>query len=181
MKMINSSGQRASKVLPRLGYVFVVICICTTISSLVYAQKHTHKEEDAIANAFISSIKSRNYEDLKKHFPTVEVFRTTAPDETQGKSDAEVLEIAKPLSDGLDSGFHSLLREADRLNVNVKKINFKSQRISAIPMTNGAFYLQEIYFTYNKKKGLFTIGLALIDKWYIYAIEKTEGVFTEMK
>lgn len=181
MKMINLSGRRASKVLTKLGHTLVVVCICTVASTQIYAQKHSHKEEDAIANAFISSIKSRNFDDLKKHFPTVEVFRTTAPDETLGKSDAEVLEIAKPLSDGLDSGFHSLLREADRLNVNVKKINFKSQRISAIPMTNGAFYLQEIYFTYNKKKGLFTIGIALIDKWYIYAIEKTEGVFTEMK
>lgn len=148
---------------------------------MVYAQKHSHSEEDNLAKGFIASLKSRNAAELQKFFPTADVFRITAPDETQGKSDSEILEIAKPLSDGLDSGFYSLIREADKLKINLNNVSFVSQRMSQIPMTNGGFYLQEIFFRYGKKKGSFTIGTAYIDKWFIYAIEKTEGVFTEIK
>jgi len=171
-----------SNTLPGIGKLLAFLYVCAFASNEVYGQKHSHKEEDAIAIGFVNSIKSRNFDDLKKYFPTASVFRTTAPDETNGKTDAEVLEIAKPMLDDLDSAYHSLLREADGLKIDVKKISFVSQRLSAIPMTNGGFYLQEIFFKYGKKKGSFTIGTAYInDKWYIYAIEKSVGVFTELK
>jgi hypothetical protein len=158
-----------------------VLCLCISALENSYAQKHTHSEEDNLAKGFISSLKSRNSSELQKFFPTVDVFRITAPDETKGKSDAEILEIAKPLSDGLDSAYYALLREADRLKIDLKKITFLRQKQSEIPMTNGGFYVQEIFFSYGKKKGSFTVGTAYIDKWYIYGIEKTEGVFTELK
>jgi len=180
--MINSSAQKASNALPKIGKLLALLYLCAFGSNEAYAQKHAHKEEDAIAIGFVNAIKSRNFDDLKKYFPTVSVFRTTAPDETKGKTDAEILEIAKPMNDDLDSAYHSLLREADGLKVDVKKISFTSQRSSTIPMTGGGFYLQEIFFKYGKKKGTFTIGTAYInDKWYIYAIEKSVGVFSELK
>lgn len=180
--MTNSSVQKASNPLPTIGKLLALLYLCAFTTNELYAQKQSHKEEDALANGFVNSIKSRNFEDLKKYFPTVSVFRTTAPEETQGKTDAEILEIAKPMNDDLDSAYHSLLREADELKVDVKKISFASQRLSAIPMTNGGFFLQEIFFKYGKKKGSFTIGTAYInDKWYIYAIEKSVGVFSELK
>jgi len=178
--MINLSAQRASKI--RSGLVVALVCLSVITNKSLYAQKQSSKEEDAIANGFLNSMKSRNFDDLKKYFPTASVFRTTAPDETKGKTDAEVLEIAKPLLDDLDSGYHSLLREAEKLRVDLTKITFISQKLSTIPMTNGGFFIQEIFFKYGKKKGTFTVGTALVnDTWFIYAIEKTVGVFSEMK
>lgn len=179
--MINSSAQKAINLSQTKWRVVTLFLVCIFTYGHGYAQKHNHNEEDNLAKGFISSLKSRNSAELQKFFPGASVFRITAPDETQGKTDTEILEIAKPLSDGLDSGFYSLLREADRLKIDLKKITFVKQRLSEIPMTNGGFYLQEIFFSYGKKKASFTIGTAFVEKWYIYAIEKTEGVFSELK
>jgi hypothetical protein len=182
MMTTNSLVQKVNNPSAHIRLILPVLLVCAvTTTSLAQKGKHDHKEEVALANGFLNAIKSKNYEDLRKFFPTVAAFRITAPDETEGKTDAEVLEIAKPLSDGLRDGYQLLLQEADSLKVDVKKLTFIKQTMSAIPMTNGSFFVQEIFFSYGKKKGSFTIGTAYIDKWYIYAIERMVGVFKEMK
>jgi hypothetical protein len=119
---------------------------------------------------------------MKKIAPSVETFRVTAPDETAGKTDPEVMELAKPLFDDLDSSFHILVRAAKTYTIDLEKLRFVSEYITNVsPITGSNFFAMEIHFQYGKQKGIFTVGAAIVsEKWYVYAIEP-ESVRALMK
>jgi hypothetical protein len=154
----------------------IIAALVTTVQA--NAQPATVPECDPLARGFLKALASKDIAELRKLAPKVDVFRITAPDETAGKTDDEILEMAKPLYDDLDSGFVSLIREAEKYKVDLAQLKFVKQQISTIPMTAQAFFVMEIFTRYNKRPIRFTVGIAYVEHtWYIYAIEQWEGIF----
>ena len=149
---------------------------------IVNAQVITHPKTDAeMAQAFVVALQSCDVNNLLALAPTVDVFRMTAPEETKGKSDKEVMEMAKPMYEKLEEDFKLIQQEAAKKKIDLGKIVIKNQKISQVPYSPQGFYGMEIAFNYKKKKGTFTFGITIIgDIYYIYEIEKTVAVFKGM-
>lgn len=139
-----------------------------------------YKSEAEVAKSFVRILQNADTAALLGMMPPVSVYRMTSPDETQGKTDEEVLEMSKPLRDEMVMGFQYLLREADSLGIDRSKLKVIGQKTNDIA-GYGGFYGLIISFTYGKKQGQFSIGTAFInDVWYVYAIDQMIGCFTEM-
>jgi hypothetical protein len=183
--MTNLSVRKANDLLLVASVLFFACAVWSFSAQDVLAQQDKSSggpQGDILAKGFLAALASKDYNEMKKLTPTVETFRTTAPEETAGKTDAEVMELAKPLYDDVDSGFHILVRAAKTYNVDLQKLRFVSEYISNVsPITGANFFAMEIHFEYGKHKGVFTVGTAVVDdKWYIYAIEP-ESVRALMK
>ena len=148
------------------------------LSGLVHGQPL--KTQSDAAKSFMRIFQKADTAALLGLLPPPAVFRLTAPEETQGKSDEEINKMIQPLRDELVMGFQYLLREADSLAIDRTKIKLAGQRTSPITTYPG-FHALLLEFSYGKKKGEFSLGAAIIDGvWYIYAIDQMLGVFTGM-
>jgi hypothetical protein len=133
-----------------------------------------------VAKSFMQIFQSADTAALLAMMPPPSVYRLTSPEETQGKTDEEIIEMSKQLRDEMVLGLRSLLREADSLRIDRSKIKLTAHKVTPIVNYPG-FSGLSVYFTYGKKKGEFSLGTALInDVWYVYAIDQMLGVFTDM-
>ena len=159
-----------------------LLFVFLALPQIVNAQISIHPKTDAeMARAFVAAIQSGDSHRLLSLAPTADVFRITAPEETKGKSDEEVMEMAKPMYEKLGSDFKVIQQEAAKKQIDLEKIVIKGQKISRVPYAPQGFYGMVIVFNYKKKKGMFTFGVAIInDIYYVYEIDKTVGVFKGM-
>lgn len=156
------------------------LSIATFVLLAGYVYCQPLKTQSDAAKTFLRIFQKADTAALLDLLPPPAVFRLTAPEETQGKSDEEISKMVQPLRDELVMGFQYLLREADSLAIDRSKIKMISQRTSPI-LTYPGFHGLMIQFSYGKQKGEFSLGAAFIDgSWYVYAIDQMLGVFTGM-
>jgi hypothetical protein len=155
-----------------------LLALCLILPcGLVFGQYRTEVE---VAKSFLRIFQKADTAALIGMLPPPSIFRMTSPEETQGKTDQEILETIKPLRDDLVLGFWYILNEADSLAIDRTKLKVTGQKIQPIVNYPG-FYGLSIFFTYGKKKGEFSLGTVYIDNtWYVYAIDQMLGVFSEM-
>lgn len=156
----------------------LISCLMLLPCGAIFAQYA--KSDAEAAKFFLRAFQKADTAALLGQLPPPSIYRMTAPDETQGKSDSEIVVMSEPLRNDLVTGFSMLLREADSLKVDRSKIRFKAHESVAVVNYPGFFGIR-VFFTYGKQQGEFSIGTVFVDeKWHIYGIDQWEGVFIGM-
>jgi hypothetical protein len=156
-----------------------LITLCILLPSSLLLAQYPKSEAEA-AKTFIKIFQKADTAALLGLLPPPSIYRMTAPDETQGKSDSEIVAMAEPLRNDMATGFRTLLREADSMKVDRSKIKLTDHAVTAV-LNYPGFYGMRVFFSYGKKEGEFSLGTAFIDDvWYIYGIDQWEGVFYGM-
>jgi hypothetical protein len=158
-----------------------LFCVLVFPHILLAQGAHAPKSDGEMANAFVAAMRCGDPNSVIALAPKADVFRITAPEETKGKSDEEIMELAKPMTDKLIEDYNVMRAAAAKKKIEWDKIIIKNLKISGIKYAPQGFYGMEVAFTYKKKKGTFVFGIAIInDIYYLYEIENAATVFKKI-
>jgi hypothetical protein len=139
------------------------------------------ESEDALGRLFVQAFQKKDFKKLKSSFVPAELYPKISPNETQGKSEAELLKDKEVVEKRIQSKWDILKVEAKFHKIKKSNLQFQETILQEIPMQQGMLFGLDIITKYSQKTLTFTlIVVQNNERWYLLDIAMQSDIFDDL-